>query len=70
MPVHPTAEVHPSAELGEGVEVEGVQPGHHEVGVRGQRFRRYAMRVNGGKFEIVGRVKADAAIGPDTCTRF
>ena len=30
----------------------------------------YAMRVNGGKFEIVGRVKADAAIGPDTCTRF
>jgi branched-chain amino acid transport system substrate-binding protein len=30
----------------------------------------YAMRVNNGKFEIVGRVKADAAIGPDTCTRF
>lgn len=30
----------------------------------------YAMRVNNGKFEIVGRVKGDAAIGPDTCTRF
>ncbi len=30
----------------------------------------YAMRVNNGKFEIVGRVKAEAAIGPDTCTRF
>jgi branched-chain amino acid transport system substrate-binding protein len=30
----------------------------------------YAMRVNGGKFEIVGRVKGEAAIGPDTCTRF
>jgi branched-chain amino acid transport system substrate-binding protein len=30
----------------------------------------YAMRVNGGKFELVGQVKADAAIGPDACTRF
>ena len=30
----------------------------------------YAMRVNGGQFELVGRVKADAAIGPDVCTRF
>jgi branched-chain amino acid transport system substrate-binding protein len=30
----------------------------------------YAMRVNNGQFEIVGRVKADAAIGPDACTRF
>ena len=30
----------------------------------------YAMRVNDGKFEMVGRVKAEAAIGPDTCTRF
>ncbi len=30
----------------------------------------YAMRVNNGKFEIVGRVKAENAIGPDTCTRF
>ncbi|MEJ5991402.1 ABC transporter substrate-binding protein [Ramlibacter sp. PS3R-8] len=30
----------------------------------------YAMRVNNGQFEIVGRVKADAAVGPDTCTRF
>ena len=30
----------------------------------------YAMRVNGGQFELVGRVKAEAAIGPDVCTRF
>ena len=30
----------------------------------------YAMRVNNGKFEIVGRVKAENAIGPDACTRF
>lgn len=30
----------------------------------------YAMRVNGGKFELVGQVKADAAIGADACTRF
>ncbi|WP_167784725.1 ABC transporter substrate-binding protein [Ramlibacter rhizophilus] len=30
----------------------------------------YAMRVKDGKFEMVGRVKAEAAIGPDTCTRF
>lgn len=30
----------------------------------------YAMRVNGGKFELVGQVKADAAIGPDLCNRF
>lgn len=30
----------------------------------------YAMRVNGGKFELVGQVKADAAIGPDVCNRF
>lgn len=30
----------------------------------------YAMRVNGGKFELVGQVKADAAIGPDACARF
>jgi branched-chain amino acid transport system substrate-binding protein len=30
----------------------------------------YAMRVKDGKFEIVGRVKAEPAIGPDTCTRF
>ena len=35
-----------------------------------QRFAWDAMRVNDGKFEIVGRVKADAAIGPDTCARF
>jgi len=28
------------------------------------------VRVNGGKFEIVGRVAAAAAIGPDTCTKF
>ena len=30
----------------------------------------YAVRVNGGKFEIVGKVAADAAIGPDACTNF
>lgn len=30
----------------------------------------YAVRVNNGKFEIVGKVPAAAAIGPDTCTRF
>lgn len=30
----------------------------------------YAVRVNGGKFEIVGKVAGAAAIGPDTCTRF
>lgn len=30
----------------------------------------YAMRVNGGKFELVGQVKADAAVGPDVCARF
>jgi len=30
----------------------------------------YAMRVNGGQFEVVGQVKADVAIGPDVCTRF
>jgi len=30
----------------------------------------YAMRVNGGRFELVGQVKADAAIGADVCNRF
>jgi branched-chain amino acid transport system substrate-binding protein len=30
----------------------------------------YAVRVNNGKFEIVGRVGAAAAIGADVCTRF
>ena len=30
----------------------------------------YAARVNGGKFEIVGKVAAAAAIGPDNCTKF
>ena len=30
----------------------------------------YAVRVNNGQFEIVGKVAAAAAIGPDTCTRF
>ena len=30
----------------------------------------YAMCVNAGKFELVGQVKADAAIGPDVCNRF
>ena len=30
----------------------------------------YAVRVNNGKFEIVGKVGSAAAIGPDACTRF
>lgn len=30
----------------------------------------YAVRVNNGVFEIVGRVTAANAIGPDACTRF
>lgn len=30
----------------------------------------YAVRVNAGKFEIVGKVAANAAIGPDTCAKF
>ena len=30
----------------------------------------YAVKVTGGKFEIVGKVSADAAIGPDLCTKF
>lgn len=30
----------------------------------------YAVRVNNGQFEIVGKVAAAAAIGPDTCTKF
>lgn len=30
----------------------------------------YAVRVNGGKFEIVSKVTAAAAIGPNTCTKF
>ena len=30
----------------------------------------YAVRVNDGKFEIVGKVDAEAAIGPDVCKRF
>jgi branched-chain amino acid transport system substrate-binding protein len=30
----------------------------------------YAVRVTNGKFAIVGKVPAAAAIGPDTCTRF
>lgn len=30
----------------------------------------YAVRVNGGKFEIVGKVTANSAIGPDSCTKF
>ena len=30
----------------------------------------YAVKVNGGKFEIVGRVAAAAAIGPDACSKF
>lgn len=30
----------------------------------------YAVRVNSGQFEIVGKVAANAAIGPDTCSKF
>lgn len=30
----------------------------------------YAVKVNGGKFEIVGKVAAAAAIGADTCSKF
>ncbi|CAN5306853.1 urea ABC transporter substrate-binding protein [soil metagenome] len=30
----------------------------------------YAVMVKGGKFDIVGKVSAAAAIGPDTCTKF
>ena len=30
----------------------------------------YVVRVNNGKFGIVGEVKGEDAIGPDTCTRF
>jgi branched-chain amino acid transport system substrate-binding protein len=30
----------------------------------------YAVKVEGGQFQIVGKVAAAAAIGPDTCTRF
>ena len=30
----------------------------------------YVVRVNGGKFNIVGEVKGEDAIGADTCTRF
>jgi branched-chain amino acid transport system substrate-binding protein len=30
----------------------------------------YAVRVNNGKFEIVGKVSAAAAVGADVCTRF
>jgi branched-chain amino acid transport system substrate-binding protein len=30
----------------------------------------YVVRVNGGKFTIVGEVKGEDAIGPDSCSRF
>jgi branched-chain amino acid transport system substrate-binding protein len=30
----------------------------------------YVVQVTGGKFKIVGQVKGEEAIGPDTCTRF
>lgn len=30
----------------------------------------YAVKVNNGQFEIVGKVPADAAIGPDNCSKF
>jgi branched-chain amino acid transport system substrate-binding protein len=30
----------------------------------------YAVKIEGGQFNVIGRVSADQAIGPDTCTRF
>jgi branched-chain amino acid transport system substrate-binding protein len=30
----------------------------------------FAVRVDNGEFNIVGRVPSDQAIGPDACTRF
>jgi branched-chain amino acid transport system substrate-binding protein len=30
----------------------------------------FAVRVENGEFNIVGRVPSDQAIGPDACTRF
>ena len=30
----------------------------------------YAVRVQTAKFKIVGKVSAEAAIGPDLCTKF
>jgi ABC-type branched-subunit amino acid transport system substrate-binding protein len=30
----------------------------------------YAVRLTDGKFKVISKVAGDAAIGPDTCTRF
>jgi branched-chain amino acid transport system substrate-binding protein len=30
----------------------------------------YIVKITNGQFAITGSVKADDAIGPDTCTRF
>ena len=30
----------------------------------------YAVKVEAGQFNVISRVPADQAIGPDTCTRF
>jgi len=30
----------------------------------------YAVKVTGGKFQIIAKVPGDAAVGPDTCTKF
>ena len=30
----------------------------------------YAVKIEGGQFNVIGRVPAEQAIGPDTCTRF
>ena len=30
----------------------------------------YAVKVVNGKFKIIGKVSGEAAVGPDTCTRF
>ena len=30
----------------------------------------YAVKVSGGKFQIIAKVPGEAAVGPDTCTRF
>ena len=30
----------------------------------------YAVKVTGGKFQIIAKVPGEAAVGPDTCTKF
>jgi branched-chain amino acid transport system substrate-binding protein len=45
--------------------VKTIRPGDHQA-----MQDMYAVRINNGVFEIVGRVTAANAIGPDACTRF